>query len=70
MKDKKGKSQVKAPVQCQYKGCHSKPSKHSFCPEHFEQFKFGLINKKGKMVPDHAKKMEHFMRLKNKSRAA
>ncbi len=71
MGDKKGKKEnarVLAPLQCQHKSCHAKPIKHNFCLEHFDQFKFGLINKRGEMVPDYEKKMEHFMR--QKARAA
>lgn len=47
-------------LQCPYKSCKSKPQQFSFCTEHFQQFKFGLINKKGEHVPDYEKKFGHY----------
>lgn len=47
-------------LSCPYKACKSKPQQFGFCGEHFQQFKFGLINKKGEHVPDYEKKFGHY----------
>lgn len=62
MSDKKhSKDQgVGGTVMCKFKGCKHSPSKYSFCKEHFDQFKFGLINKNGEYVPDYEKKVDQF----------
>lgn len=46
--------------------CKAKSKRMGFCPEHFEQFKFGLIKKSGEPVPDYEKKFEHYQRMKQK----
>jgi hypothetical protein len=51
---------------CKAIGCKAKSSALDFCPEHFEQFKFGLIKKSGESVPDLEKKMEHYEAFKAK----
>jgi hypothetical protein len=40
-------------IGCQYKGCKVDVWRFGFCPEHFEQFKFGLIKKTGEPVLDY-----------------
>jgi hypothetical protein len=45
---------------CTASGCKSADKRFSFCDEHYEQFKFGLIKKNGQPVPDHEKKFEHY----------
>lgn len=45
---------------CSATGCKTKPHKFDFCSEHFNQFKFGLITKSGKPVPDYEKKFDHY----------
>ena len=51
-----------APVEgmCAGQGCKAKAHRFSFCDEHYDQFKFGLINKHGVLVPDYEKKWEHY----------
>lgn len=48
-------------LKCLADGCKSGPSRFEFCSEHYNQFKFGLINKLGKPVPDYEKKYDHYM---------
>ena len=48
------------PVNCTAEGCKSRESRFSFCGEHYEQFKFGLIKKDGKPAADYYKKLEHY----------
>jgi hypothetical protein len=47
-------------IQCTFKSCKTKPRQFGFCEEHFTQYKFGLINKKGEHVPDYEKKFGHY----------
>ncbi len=47
-------------------GCKAKATRFDFCEEHYDQFKFGLIKKTGEMVPDHEKKIEHYMAYKKR----
>lgn len=49
-------------VGCHAVGCKSNPWKHEFCEEHFKQFKFGLITKKGELVSDYERKFEHYQK--------
>jgi hypothetical protein len=49
---------------CTAEGCKSNEWKFSFCGEHYEQFKFGLITKQGKKVSDYEKKIDHYMSYK------
>lgn len=51
---------------CSAQACKSAEFKFSFCSEHFEQFKFGLIKKDGKPVPDYEKKFDHYMAYKSR----
>lgn len=44
--------------------CKSNAKRFSFCSEHFEQYKFGLINKKGQPVPDFEKKFGQYTAYK------
>lgn len=57
-----------APVStdCLVKACKSKLSRFGFCSEHFDHFKFGLINKKGLPVSDYEKKFEQYTSHKTK----
>ncbi len=56
-------------IGCLASGCKGKEERHNFCPEHFNQFKFGLITKLGEKVMDFDKKFDHYQRWL-KSRAA
>lgn len=47
-------------VGCLVTGCKGQDSRLGFCAEHFEHYKFGLVNRKGEKVPDYEKKIEHF----------
>lgn len=49
---------------CTVQGCKTKPSQFSFCADHFDQYKFGLINKKGQQVPDFEKKFDQYQKHK------
>lgn len=61
MSDKKpGKPETSAAIHCKVKGCKHSPSKFAFCAEHFDQFKFGLINKHGEPCMDFDKKSEQY----------
>ena len=55
---------------CVCGGCKASASRFSFCSEHFDHFKFGLIKKNGEPVPDYEKKFEHFQAWKAKQRGA
>ena len=52
-----------APDGCNASGCKAKASRFSFCSEHYEQFKFGLITKKGEPALDYEKKFEQYQRM-------
>ncbi len=67
MGDKKqGKPNASAAViHCKVKGCKHAPSKFEFCTEHFDQFKFGLINKHGEQCLDFDKKEEQYLHMKS-----
>lgn len=54
------------PDACLNKGCKITVARFQFCPEHYEQFKFGLINKKGDNVPDYEKKWDHYQNFKSR----
>ena len=45
---------------CKCDGCKRHQARFSFCDEHYEWFKFGLINKTGHKVMDFQKKHEHY----------
>ncbi len=55
---------------CKFKACKHSPSKFGFCSEHFDQFKFGLINKVGEYVPDYDKKIDQYEEFKTKKKTA
>ncbi len=46
---------------CKCGGCKKPSARFSFCGEHYEWFKFGLITKAGQKVVDFEKKFDHFM---------
>jgi len=48
------------PTRCVAEGCSKKSSRLSFCPEHFQWFKEGLINKEGSRPSDFDKKYQAF----------
>lgn len=45
---------------CKSEGCKKPEAKFTFCAEHYEWFKFGLITKMGKKVGDFDKKIDHY----------
>jgi hypothetical protein len=49
-------------TKCIAEGCNKKHVKASFCTEHFEWFKAGLITKEGGKAADFEKKHYHFMK--------
>lgn len=57
-------------VQCKVGGCKHNPSKFGFCTQHFDQFKFGLINKHGEHCLDYEKKLDQYEHLKAAGRKA
>ena len=64
-KPEKAKSVSAAPTdsvteKCACSGCKSTAHRFSFCTEHYEHFKFGLITKKGQPVSDYDKKIGHY----------
>ncbi len=58
-----------APGGCHSWGCKAHEKRFSFCEEHFEQFKFGLIKKTGEPVSDYEKKFEHYQAFQARQRA-
>jgi hypothetical protein len=46
---------------CKCGGCKKPQARFTFCDEHYEWFKFGLISKVGDRVPDFDKKYDHYM---------
>lgn len=52
--------------QCVAQSCKGSEQRFSFCNEHFDQFKFGLIKKDGFPVPDFEKKFEHYVSFKKR----
>ena len=53
---------VALPSKCSAEGCAKKTELMSFCSEHYEWFKFGLITKEGKRPVDFDKKYQAFTR--------
>jgi hypothetical protein len=49
---------------CTSKGCKATAHRFSFCDEHYEHFKFGLIKKNGEPVSDYEKKFGHYQAYK------
>ena len=54
-------------LKCHVQGCKDKPRRWGFCPEHFEQFKFGLVKKNGELVSDYDLKFESYLRHNKKA---
>ncbi len=54
---------------CKCDGCKKPEAKFTFCNEHYEWFKFGLITKMGKKVGDFEKKHEHYMAYLDRQKA-
>ncbi len=55
---------VQLPSACPVEACGKKPKRSSFCAEHFEWFKEGLISRKGQKPKDFDKKFQAFMTKK------
>jgi len=51
-----GGGNVVALVRCTAQGCNKKAELMTFCHEHYDWFKFGLINKHGERPSDFDKK--------------
>lgn len=58
------------PGLCMAEECKKKSEKASFCMEHFDWFKEGLITRDGKKPTDFEKKHFDYMRRKNKKKVA
>lgn len=58
-KGTKGPQQVSG--NCLSWGCKKDGDRLSFCEEHYDHFKFGLIKKTGEPVPDYEKKYGHYL---------
>jgi hypothetical protein len=65
----KGKAGAHVPGSCVAAGCRAGEKRFSFCEEHYEQFKFGLIKKTGEAVSDYEKKFEHYQAFRARQRA-
>lgn len=65
----KGKKHEAVAGHCAAQGCKKEDKRFSFCDEHYEWFKFGLVKKSGEMVPDFDKKYEHFLAFQRKQGA-
>ncbi len=52
---------------CKCQDCKKESARFSFCTEHFDWFKFGLITKKGEKVSDFERKFEHFLAYQSKT---
>jgi hypothetical protein len=59
-KAKKVDTTVVAEERCKSEGCKHAQARFTFCDEHYEWFKFGLITKVGKKVSDFEKKYTHY----------
>jgi hypothetical protein len=55
---------------CACGGCKASASRFSFCTEHYDHFKFGLIKKTGERVSDYEKKLGHFEAFKRSAQKA
>jgi hypothetical protein len=55
---------------CVGQGCKATARRFSFCDEHFDHFKFGLIKKTGEPVSDYEKKLGHFQTWKKGAQKA
>ncbi len=65
------KKEKAAPVEgmCGCTGCKGKESRFGFCESHFDEYKFGLITKRGERVSDYDKKIDHYRAYQEKKRA-
>ena len=64
-KNEKQKSNVTQLIlTCPAESCGKRVEISSFCKEHFDWFKFGLINRKGEKPKDFDKKYQAFMKMK------
>ena len=59
-KGKKPEATMESVAHCKCVGCKKTEARFTFCDEHYEWFKFGLISKTGQKVPDFDKKFDHF----------
>jgi hypothetical protein len=59
-KDKKIQVTASSVEHCKCSGCKKTEARFTFCDEHYEWFKFGLISKTGAKVSDFDKKMDHY----------
>jgi hypothetical protein len=59
-KGKKPVMEVVGSEACKCGGCKKPQARFTFCDEHYEWFKFGLISKVGDRVPDFDKKYDHY----------
>ena len=60
-KDKKPQITTSTFELCKCAGCKKTEARFTFCDEHYEWFKFGLIAKTGQKVSDFDKKFDHYM---------
>jgi hypothetical protein len=69
-KQTKAVEQTTGVEKCVCGGCKASASRFSFCSEHFDHFKFGLIKKTGEKVSDYEKKLGHFEAFKKSAQKA
>lgn len=50
--------------ECLEHGCKKKGEALHFCPEHYDQFKFGVIRRDGTYPKDYDKKMGDYLKHK------
>jgi hypothetical protein len=60
---------VAMPTRCTAEGCKKPVSLMTFCGEHYDWFKFGLINKNGQKPIDFDKKMQSYQKHHQKKAA-
>ena len=60
-KMKKTEMTVVAEDKCKSESCKKAQVRFTFCDEHYEHFKFGLVTKAGAKVSDYEKKHEHYV---------
>ncbi|MCM2280662.1 MAG: hypothetical protein NDI61_02310 [Bdellovibrionaceae bacterium] len=65
--DSQAGGNVVALSRCTTQGCNKKTDLLTFCNEHYEWFKFGLINKKGERPTDFDKKFIAFQKHKKQA---
>ena len=53
---------------CKCEGCKKQESTFTFCGEHYDWYKFGLITKMGKKVSDLDKKYTHYQAYQEKQK--